>query len=217
MIKSVFDSIRKVLRMALRAPAADRNKEPIFQELQRLIGDKSCNILEIASGTGQHVEYFGQRLKNCHFTPTDLDPQHIVSINKYVGGLSNVNKAVTVDVSKPVEEWPEEVKREKFEVMMSVNLIHISPWKCTEGLFSAASKLLSSPDGILLTYGPYAENGVLEPESNVRFDQGLRLQNPDWGVRDIRDLRDLSTLHALKLVEKVPLPANNHLLVFARI
>lgn len=203
--------------MALRAPAADRNKEPIFQELERLIGDNSWNVLEIGSGTGQHVEYFAQRLKKCHFSPTDLDPEHIVSINKYIGGLSNVDEAVRVDVSKPVDEWPDEVKRKEFDVMLSINLIHISPWKCSQGLFSAASKLLAVPNGILLTYGPYAENGILEPESNVRFDHGLRFQNPEWGVRDIRDLRNLSTLYGLKLVEKVSLPANNHLLVFARI
>lgn len=217
MIKFIINLIRHKFGMALQAPAADRNKEHIFRKLKRLIGDKKYNILEIASGTGQHVEYFAQRLPNCHFSPTDLEEHHLNSISKYVNGFSNVDQPLMVDVSKPVEEWPDQIRRRRFDLILCVNLIHISPWKCTEGLFTAASKLLSDPDGILVTYGPYAENGILEPESNVRFDQRLRLQNPEWGVRDIRDLRDVSKSNGLELVEKVALPANNHILVFKKI
>lgn len=203
--------------MALRAPAAERNKEFIFKELDRLIGASSFRILEIASGTGQHIDYFARRLTNCHWTPTDIDLSNIKSINKYVDGLKNVENALVVDVSLPVDEWPCGFASQLFDVILCVNLLHISPWKCAEGLFRCASKLLSTPHGVLVTYGPYAENGALEPESNVRFDQQLRMQNPEWGVRDIRDLRHLAVQNGLQLAEKVSLPANNKLLVFRRL
>lgn len=205
------------IAMALRSPAADRNKESIFEELTKLIEDKRYNILEIASGTGQHVDYFARRMPNCQWTPTDLEKHHLDSINEYCRELRNVNRAVMVDISKPVNDWPEVVKGQQFDVMLCINLIHISPWICTQGLFRGASELLSSPNGLLVTYGPYAEDGVLQPESNVRFDQGLRAQDPEWGVRDIRDLRSLSEANGLRLCEKIALPANNHLLVFKRV
>ena len=43
----------------LLAPAAERNREPILDVLRRVL-PASGNVLEIASGTGQHVVHFAQ-------------------------------------------------------------------------------------------------------------------------------------------------------------
>ena len=42
---------------------------------------------------------------------------------------------------------------------------------------------------MLVTYGPYAQDGVLTPESNQQFDRTLRSRDPSWGIRDIVELR----------------------------
>lgn len=99
--------------------------------------------------------------------------------------------------------------------MLNINMIHISPYKCTEGLFENSSKLLK-PQGLLFTYGPYSENYVLSPESNVSFDQSLRAKNPEWGVRDICDLKKLAEKNSMELMNIYNLPSNNKLLVWIK-
>jgi hypothetical protein len=76
--------------------------------------------------------------------------------------------------------------------------MHISPWSCTLGLFSTATKLLKPGTGLLITYGPYAVNGVLTPEGNVNFDKWLKGTDPEWGVRDIRDLIQVGKSNGLE-------------------
>jgi hypothetical protein len=53
--------------------------------------------------------------------------------------------------------------------------------------------------------------------SNAVFDTSLREQDADWGVRDIVDLEKLAAGVGLALVETVPMPANNMILVFGRL
>ena len=128
--------------------------------------------------------------------------------------LMNVLPTIRIDVSEPVSQWqiPSSVK---IDLMICINVIHISPWNCTEGLFKSSSLL--SPNGLLLTYGPYACDGVLTPESNVNFDWNLRQQNPEWGVRDLRDLKILAQNNGLALMSTYEMPANNKVLVFKKL
>jgi SAM-dependent methyltransferase len=103
-----------------------------------------------------------------------------------------------------------------YDMIYNANMIHISPYACTEGLFRNAGLLLK-PGGLLVTYGPYAFDGVLTPESNVRFDAGLKSSNPDWGVRDVElQLKPLAQRHGLKLELIFDMPANNKTLVWVK-
>ena len=203
----------------IRAPAAERNKEPILNVLRALLNpDRALKALEIASGTGQHVAHFAKHFDNITWTPTDVDTSSFSSILKHVEheNLSNVNPPVYLDVSKPIEEWPENIKSSQYDLILCSNMIHITPWICTLGLFSAVTKLLNPTSGQLITYGPYAIDGVLTPESNVRFDEGLKRSNPEWGVRDIRDLEKLAAAGDLKLIKIFEMPANNKMLLFRK-
>ncbi|MCA9634324.1 MAG: DUF938 domain-containing protein, partial [Myxococcales bacterium] len=97
--------------------------------------------------------------------------------------------------------------------IVCANMVHISPWHSTVGLFGGGALSLK-PHGVVLTYGPYRFSGVFTAESNRAFDQDLKRRNPEWGVRDIDSLRQVAGENGFDLEETHSLPANNHVLVW---
>ena len=72
------------------------------------------------------------------------------------------------------------------------------------------------PGGLLVTYGPYLEDGVPTAPSNLAFDQDLRQRNAAWGIRRLEDVAEEARLAGLALRERHAMPANNLLLVFVQ-
>ena len=168
------------------------------------------------SGSGQHITHFGQHLPHIEWQPSDVDNGLFASIDCYTKSMSltNVLPPITLDVSAPVDQWPIP-KTIKLDLIFCANVIHITPWKCTQGLLRGSAQLLAT-GGLLVTYGPYACHGVLSPQSNVEFDTSLRSQNPKWGIRDVTDLKRLAQENRLNLVSSHEMPANNKVLVFKK-
>ncbi|XP_063698976.1 methyltransferase-like 26 [Culicoides brevitarsis] len=224
-----------IMSKKLCNPSAMRNREAILQVLLKHIEPTFNGLfLEIASGTGNHVDLYAPKFPNIKFQPTDIDERSIESIQEIAKECStkNICPPMFVDIRKPFTEWGKPVDTEGpflvgtshkdfselencFDFMLNVNMIHISEFACTEGLFANAGKLLK-PKGKLFTYGPYAENGVLTPESNVNFDLSLKSRNKDWGVRDIVHLEEVARKNGINLVEKVEMPSNNKCLVWQK-
>ncbi|KAF6208792.1 hypothetical protein GE061_014532 [Apolygus lucorum] len=200
---------------------AERNKGPIFETLQKYI-DTSLpkELLEISSGSGQHVAYIASKCPNLTFQPTEFEERYCVSIAEYIrdAQLTNVLPPLRLDVSQPVELWADgSLGPKSFDYVLNINLVHVSPWSCSEGLFRGCSVILK-PGGLLFTYGPFAENGVIFPESNAEFDRNIRQQDPSWGLRDIeRELKPLASSVGLELIDQHHLPANNRLLVWKKV
>lgn len=193
------------------SPAAERNREPILAVLQRVLPARGL-VLEVASGTGQHVAWFARHLPGLDWQPSDGDVAMLPSIAAWVAdaGLDNVRAPIVLDASAP--EWPLAAA----DAIYCANMVHIAPWPAALGLFAGAGRLLPA-GGVLCTYGPYRFDGSFTAPSNSEFDVSLRTRDPGWGVRDVRDLEDAARAHGLALEETVPLPANNHVLVFRRI
>lgn len=192
------------------SPAAERNAEPILDQLRRLLPARG-RVLEIASGTGQHAVQFACALRGVEWQPSDTDPHalQVIRIRADRAALPNLLPPVELDVES--REWPVE----HADAILCVNLMHISPWSATEGLLTGAGRCLPA-GGILTVYGPFRFAGEHIAESNARFDTDLRARNPSWGIRDVADVTAIASDHGLDHEDTIALPANNHLLVYRR-
>jgi cyclopropane fatty-acyl-phospholipid synthase-like methyltransferase len=205
----------------LFASSADRNKDPILEILQKNLPyeeSEGCNLfcLEISSGTGQHVIHFAKNLPFMTFQPSEFTLSNLPSIQEYIveSGLTNILSPLAIDVTSSVDRW--NLARQNYDLIININMIHISPWQCTVSLFEKASMLLSSK-GVLLTYGPYAFHGIISPESNINFDRSLKARDQQWGLRDIDDLKRVASEYGLKLEKIEDMPSNNKTLIWKRI
>jgi hypothetical protein len=194
------------------SPAADRNKQPILDVLRRVLPPAGA-ALEIASGTGQHVAWFAAALPGWTWQPTDFDESSFASIDAYAAqaGLANVLPPLQVDVTAP--EWP--VAGRTFDAIYCANMLHISPWATCAGLMAGGARHLAAK-GVLVTYGPYLEDGVPTAPGNLQFDISLHARHPAWGIRRLEDVKREAQQAGLALRERREMPANNLLLVFAR-
>nr|WP_315430765.1 DUF938 domain-containing protein [uncultured Albidiferax sp.] len=200
----------------LYSPAAERNLQSILAELQRILPAQG-KALEIASGTGQHVAGFAQGLPGWQWQPSDAQPDAFDSIAHWCAqaGVANVLPPRLLDVLAPGWLLPSARPVGTMDAMLCVNMLHIAPWECCAALMAGAARHLA-PQGQLITYGPYLEPDVPTAASNLAFDANLRQRNPAWGLRQLADVVHQAHLVGLQLRERVALPANNLLLVFAR-
>lgn len=198
------------------SPAAERNKQPILEVLLQVLPPRGT-ALEIASGTGQHVTWFGAAMRDWIWQPTDADPQALPAIAAWIAdtGLANVRPPVLLDVM--ASQWPSAgpAFAEPFDTVYCANMLHIAPWACCAALMRGSARHLA-PDGSLVTYGPYFEDGVAPSAGNVAFDASLRQRNPQWGVRRLDDVAAEAGKAGLRLQARHQMPANNLLLVFRR-
>lgn len=192
----------------LHAAAADRNRDPILEVLRRVLPPAGL-VLEIASGTGQHAAFFAAALPALRWQPSDPSQAHLQSIAAWAreAGVDNLAAPVALDV----ETWPWPL--DHADAIVNINMIHIAPWSATEALFRGAARLLA-PRGVLFLYGPFKRDGQHTAESNQRFDERLRGEDPRWGVRDLGDVQAVATAAGFLPPEIVPMPANNLSVVF---
>ncbi|WP_429258401.1 DUF938 domain-containing protein [Paraburkholderia sp. GAS334] len=193
-----------------RSPSAERNCEPILAVLQHAL-PQTGTVLEIASGTGQHVTHFAAALPGLTWQPSDPDVDARASIAAWTAhaGLANVRAPLALDVRRT--PWGIEAAN----AIVCINMVHISPWAATEALFSGAGRILER-GGVIFLYGPYRRNGAHTADSNEAFDQQLRSRNPEWGVRDMEAVVELAAAAAFEGEEPVAMPANNFSLVFRK-
>jgi SAM-dependent methyltransferase len=203
----------------LDAAAFHRNHAPIWAVLQKFLAGKSGDVLEAGSGTGQHVVHFARATPDITWWPSDFNERHLASIAAWLkhASLSNVRPPMRIDLSDPV--WCPEMQDGsgpgELLAVFCANVIHIAPWRVAEGLFAGAARYLRA-DGRLFLYGPFKRDGKHTALSNAVFDTSLRERDAEWGVRDLGEVGTLADSVGLALIETVPMPANNMILVFER-
>jgi len=191
-------------------PSAERNKGPILDVLARVLPTRGV-VLEIASGTGQHVIHFATALPGLTWQPSDSDVELRESIVLRVGEeqLPNVRTPIDLDVTRL--PWPLQTA----DAVVCINLIHVAPWSATPALFEGAKALLPAQHFLFL-YGPYRRFGRHTSESNERFDSDLRAHNSEWGLRDLEAVCEIAAAAGFVLAETVEMPANNFSVIFER-
>lgn len=194
------------------APATLRNREPIAEVLAREL-PAAGTVLEIAAGTGEHAAFFAGMFPALSWLPTDPSPDALASIAAYRADYSgtNLSAPVVLDAAAP-EHWPVV----EAAAILCINMVHISPWEATLGLFRGAARLLSKAGSgaPLILYGPYIEAGVETAASNLEFNASLKARNPLWGLREAEALDALAAQHSMARSARYALPANNIMLIY---
>ena len=195
---------------ALRsAPAALRNREPIADVLADWLPPAGL-VLEIASGTGEHAAYFAERFPELQWQPSDVHADALGSIAAWrqETGRANLLRPVVLDAASG--DWPVD----RADAVLSINMVHISPWSSALGLIAGAERLLAS-GAPLIVYGPWLRDDVPTAESNLAFDADLKRRDARWGLRRVEDLAAAAS-EAFTLAEIRSMPANNLMLLVRR-
>ena len=192
------------------APAAARNRDAILNVLQSVLPAQGT-ILEIASGSGEHIVHFAQSLPHLHWQPSDPEPAALASIAAWSAEAALANIAPPVKLDVCALDWP--VARA--DAILCINMIHIAPWEATLGLMAGAGRLLA-PGALLYLYGPFREDGIPLAPSNAEFDASLKARDPQWGLRHVDDVAVVAAKHGLALRKRAAMPANNVSLIFYR-
>lgn len=218
---------------------ASRNKQPILDAikptLDQMFASKSTslNVLEVASGTGEHGSFLKKSLPYLNYLPTEPDSSCHESILAWsrelqvsienpvafdvntIGSADIINSPSTTITQLNIDNLPSAFTNDcNTDVIMCINMIHISPFKSTYSLFKLAQMILK-PTGIVCLYGPYRVNGTMV-ESNVQFDLSLKSRNPEWGIRDLEEVQRIAVTYGFKLESTAELPANNLAVIFRK-
>jgi len=192
------------------APATLRNRDAIAAVLRDELPDVGL-VLEVASGSGEHVVHFAVTFPALDWQPSDPDPAALASIAALRGdaNLPNLRAPLLIDAASA--DWPIDAA----DAILCINMVHISPWSATLGLLASGAQLLA-PDAPLILYGPYVEDDVPTAPSNLAFDQSLKDRNPQWGLRTLTDVDRAAADVGLERTRRVAMPANNLMLVYRR-
>jgi hypothetical protein len=192
------------------APATERNRDAIAAILADIL-PTAGTVLEIASGTGEHMVHFAARFPNLQWQPSDYDDAGLASIAAWSAESQRLNilPPLAIDATAPI--WP----ISQADAILCINMIHIAPWAATVGLFKGAAKILPSGAPLYL-YGPFHRAGTATAPSNHSFDDSLKSRDPAWGLRHVEDVLEVANDAGLWLDRLVEMPANNLSLIFRR-
>ncbi|GAA0857764.1 DUF938 domain-containing protein [Aliiglaciecola litoralis] len=184
--------------------ACENNKAPILAHLKKHLVGK-CKVLEIGSGTGQHVSFFAQHFVDIVWQPTDVIENH-PSIKAWVADANCHNVLPPACFFIGQDEW----HFNNVDAVYSANTAHIMQPEEAQLLMQTVAKNLPQ-GGVFCQYGPFKINGEFTSDSNYEFDLSLRQR----GYGGIRSLEELTTwAQGLTLSHNYFMPANNQLLIW---
>lgn len=198
------------------APSVERNREPIAEGLQRWMDDRR-RVLEIGSGTGEHALYFAARWPHLQWQPSD-HPDHLAGIQAWraYAGLGNVLPALPLQAElPPCAPLPLPPGTAPFDAVFSANTLHIMGWPNVQALF-AGLPAVTIAGALLAVYGPFNQGGRFTSDSNAQFDAWLKARDARSGIRDVEAVQGLAEQAGFQLLDDLPMPANNRLLVWRR-
>ncbi len=202
--------------MKQTAPAAERNMDVVRDRLLEIVPDTARDLLEVSSGTGQHGAHCAPAMPHLRWWPTEFDPDRLASIAAYVADTPSGNLMPPQQLDVTDSNWETATQPQRVDVIVNINMVHITPWAACAGLLRGAASKLNEA-GLLVLYGPFRQRHVETVASNEAFDAWLKSQDPAYGLRHVEDIAEAASGHNLSLSEILPVPANNLFVVFRRI
>lgn len=191
----------------LSAPSASRNAVPIFDQLAPFVPEQGM-VLELASGTGQHIASLALRHPQVTWQPSDVSDQRMESVRAWRthAGAANLRAPMLLDASGA---WP---ALADLRLVYVVNLFHlISDHDALAVIRGAAGALTAG--GYFFIYGPFRTDGRFRSEGDAAFDASLKVQDVSIGYKELEWMQAAFTAHDLSLVCVNEMPANNLVLV----
>ena len=192
------------------APSAEKNRHDILEVLKAELAPQS-HVLELASGTGQHACHFAQAMPQVKWQPSDLSDK-LEGLQLWIdeSGCDNIEAPLVLDVDSA--QWPEL----SVDACYAANTLHIISWELVQPFFAGCAGVLK-PAGKLLVYGPYSFDGKHTAPSNEQFDQHLKSQDPQMGIRDVLELDRLAFRHGFAAARLIEMPVNNFLAIWEKV
>ena len=189
--------------------AAENNKEPILAVLRQTLTDPAI-VLEVGSGTGQHAVWFAGHLPHLTWLPSEQS-HNLQSLNLRLDAEApdNILEAVALDVAD--DPWP----IAHVDAVFAANCVHIMSFAHVEKMFAGLDKVLA-PGAFFILYGPFKYKGAFTSSSNALFEQWLKGNDLESGVRDFEKMDALARKIGLTLQEDHQMPANNQCLVWKK-
>lgn len=189
--------------------ACENNKRPILAQLQ-LLFKEPASVFEMGSGTGQHAVFFAEQLPHVCWQSSDC-AENVEFIQRRIdlSGLTNLPACVQFEVGR--HPWPEKINN-----VFSANTAHIMAWPVVENMIEGVGRYLQT-GGFFVLYGPFNYDGQYTSESNRAFDIFLKARGAQQGIRDFETIDRAAEKSGLKLWQDVAMPANNRLLVLAKV
>ena len=192
--------------------ACENNKHAIADALQDYLRGV-CKVLEIGSGTGQHISYFAERFAAITWQASDIC-ENLEGIRAWLDPTQTPNALNPIELNLNEPDWTHDaVTGQKFDAIYLSNVVHIIETRLIRQLFIQLGRLLE-PGGLVFMYGPFNYGGRFTSEGNRRLDAWLKAQHSDYGVRDFEYIDELAREQGLSLLEDITMPANNRLLVW---
>ncbi len=204
-----------LIRSALTTPGPGSGIATLFWMFSELLLPETGEVLELASGSGAHINYFAPNFPRVRFQPSDSDAAvfRAIAANRSRSGATNVLDPLEIDLTAPAT-WPGESGL--YDAIFAINVFHLAPVAAAGGFAQIAARVLK-PSGVAAVYGPFKIDGMQTAPSNEAFDQRLRASgHAGWGLKDVRDLETAARKHGLVLRRRQDMPANNVLLSFGR-
>jgi SAM-dependent methyltransferase len=173
-------AVKRTARLALR------NRDLLLEVLGGLApppprGAPRPRVLELGSGTGEHLVAFARALPHADFVPSDPDPEARASIAAWSAEARLPNLAAPLDLDLLAPAW----RRQASDLLLCVNVLHLAPPEAVGALLDGAAALPRG--GALLLYGPFRREGERLPRLE-RFHGELTAHHPSLGVRPLAPL-----------------------------
>lgn len=167
-------------------------------------------VLEIASGTGQHVCYFAEQMPQVIWLPSETE-EGLPILFAGLEGVTQSNILAPVALNVQQTKWP----TTSADGVFSANSLHIMSVDAGKDFIAGVGRVLK-PGGFLCIYGPFKYEGEYTTSSNADFDGWLKHRDPQSGIRDFEQVDSMAKLAGLEIEEDYSMPANNQLLVWRK-